>query len=367
MRSKSIAILAIILALAFAASYRADAQNPVRTVRVAVFSGATLYDMVTAAQVSCDVDNPCVIVFDLGIQKFPGENLPVPCSGCTWIDYRIVVPLPPAAIPAPSTSTAGGVLALACSGSQKVSAIGVDGIPVCTDDVSGSGGAPAGAVVMIVAGTCATTLGAGWAEETTLNGKFLLGTLEAAADIGGTGGADSVTPAGTVSQPTFTGTSSQSTSSDSAGTPAGTVAWPAGVPSFVGAAFSNIINHLHVVNITDTGHTHLTQRYPTATGSSTGFTIDTSMSGTLADNTLPTKTGTTGISATTNNPVGGVASITPGGTISWPAGVPTFSGSALATHGHTLTPAGTVSQPTFAGTSQENRPVFVKVIFCKKT
>jgi microcystin-dependent protein len=52
----------------------------------------------------------------------------------------------------------------------------------------------------------------------------------------------------------------------------------------------------HTHSVTDPGHTHLTQRYPTATGGSSGFTIDTSMSGTLADNTLPTKSGTTGIS-----------------------------------------------------------------------
>ena len=67
--------------------------------------------------------------------------------------------------------------------------------------------------------------------------------------------------------------------------------------------YSQIVNHTHPV--TDPGHTHLTQRYPTATGGSSGFAIDTSMSGTLADNTLPTKTNTTGI--TTANPAGGVA------------------------------------------------------------
>ncbi len=69
---------------------------------------------------------------------------------------------------------------------------------------------------------------------------------------------------------------------------------------------SGVINHTHPV--TDPGHTHLTQRYPTATGTSSGFTIDTSMSGTLADNTLPVKSNTTGI--TTTNPAGGVASLT---------------------------------------------------------
>ena len=68
--------------------------------------------------------------------------------------------------------------------------------------------------------------------------------------------------------------------------------------------YTDVVNHTH--SVTDPGHTHLTQRYPTATGGSSGFTIDTSMSGTLADNTLPTKAGTTGI--TVGNPAGGVAS-----------------------------------------------------------
>lgn len=52
-------------------------------------------------------------------------------------------------------------------------------------------------------------------------------------------------------------------------------------------------SHSHAV--TDPGHTHLTQRYPTTTGGSSGFTIDTSMSGTLADNTLPVKSAVTGV------------------------------------------------------------------------
>jgi hypothetical protein len=71
------------------------------------------------------------------------------------------------------------------------------------------------------------------------------------------------------------------------------------------ADHTGILNHTHPV--TDPGHTHLTQRYPTATGGSSGFTIDTSMSGTLADNTLPTKTAATGV--TTANPAGGVAAL----------------------------------------------------------
>ena len=180
-----------------------------------------------------------------------------------------------ARLPNPSATTLGGVQSKTCSGTDKLSSIGTDGVPVCTADQTGGGGLPAGAVVLIVSGSCASTLGAGWAEETSLNGKFVLGTVDASADIGGTGGQDTVTA---------------------------------------------VLNHTHPV--TDPGHTHITQRYPTTTGGSSGFTADTSMSGTLADNTLPTKTATTGI--TTENPVGGVASI-------------------------------------------DNRPAFVKVIFCRKT
>lgn len=68
--------------------------------------------------------------------------------------------------------------------------------------------------------------------------------------------------------------------------------------------------HSHTIN--DAGHSHLTQRYPTATGGSSGFTNDTSMSGTLADNTLSTKSATTGITvnnatATNQNTGGGLA------------------------------------------------------------
>lgn len=59
------------------------------------------------------------------------------------------------------------------------------------------------------------------------------------------------------------------------------------------------VQDAHSHGVTDPGHIHTTQRYPTATGGSSGFTIDTSMSGTLADNTLPVKSNTTGL--TVNN------------------------------------------------------------------
>ena len=70
---------------------------------------------------------------------------------------------------------------------------------------------PSGAVVMIVAGNCSSTLGSGWTEEATLNDKFPRGTVAASSDIGGTGGTDTITgstgtPVGTVDVQTGVGT-----------------------------------------------------------------------------------------------------------------------------------------------------------------
>jgi microcystin-dependent protein len=62
------------------------------------------------------------------------------------------------------------------------------------------------------------------------------------------------------------------------------------------------VQNAHAHGLTDPGHTHLTQRYPTSTGGSSGFTIDTSMSGTLADNTLPVKAAATGLTVTDATP-----------------------------------------------------------------
>lgn len=68
--------------------------------------------------------------------------------------------------------------------------------------------------------------------------------------------------------------------------------------------YSQVLNHVHP--ITDPGHSHALQRYPTTTGASSGFTADTSMSGTPAGVTLVTQVASTGITGT-QNPTGGVA------------------------------------------------------------
>ena len=72
---------------------------------------------------------------------------------------------------------------------------------------------------------------------------------------------------------------------------------------------AQIPSHTHAP--TDPGHIHTTQRYPTATGGSSGFTIDTSMSGTLADNTLPTKSATTGITIASTGGGGSHSNVQP--------------------------------------------------------
>src|SRR3990170_8381170 len=197
----------------------------------------------------------------------------------------------------------------------------------CAPPGGGGGGPPAGSILLIVSGTCPS----GYVEETTLNGKFLLGTLAANADIGSTGGADNITPAGTVSQPTFTG-DALAAHAHAVGT------YAVSAPTFTGTASTVVVNHVHVQNTANT-----------QTGGQVSYTTDASTTGSQA----------TGIS--TANPTGGSATNTPAGTTT----APTLSGSSQSLTGGT--PSGTVSQPTFTGTQFDNRSAFVRVIFCRKT
>lgn len=163
---------------------------------------------------------------------------------------------------------------------------------------SGTGGLPTGAIVLIDTGACP----AGTAEVSGLDGKTLVGTLAANGDVGGTGGSDSITPAGTNG--------------------AQTIAWPAGVPTFSGSALGT---HSHGFGtIAVAAHTVVA----TKQGASAGNVVTT---------------GTHSVSGSTAS----VSAGTPAGTIAWPAGVPT------------------VGVPSFTGTSFDNRSAFTKVIFCK--
>ena len=294
------------------------------------------------------------------------------------------------------------------------------------------GAVPAGMLTPIKSGACPS----GWSEDDTFTGLVMLATTTAAGDVGTTGGSTSFTPAGSVSTPSFSGNAgtvpaqtftgaSDTTSSVSGGTPAGTnssgafsegaiswpvgvptnasgafsegaISWPAGVPTFAGTPFSSVINHTHTVTVTS-----LVQGGTTA--ATTGTHIMTS---TATGGSARAPTSGDSFTATTANPAGGVSSITPGGTVAWPAGVPaiaagsftqptvswpagvptiaagsftqpTFAGSALSGHTHTVTPtgtnstvsftpSGTISTPAFSGTPATIQQPFIKVIWCSK-
>lgn len=185
-----------------------------------------------------------------------------------------------------------------------------------------------------------------------LRDRFIKGA-GAAEEPGGTGGAATHThAAGTLANDAV-----------SAGTPAGTNS----APTFTGNAlashthaYTQIVNHTHPV--TDPGHVHAQRRNNTATGANSGWTtaFDTSSSSPVNDTNTGTATATTGI--TTANPVGGVASGTtegPSATLT-PAGTnsaPTFTGSALGTHLHTITGS------TASGNGE---PAYYKLAFIMK-
>jgi len=248
------------------------------------------------------------------------------------------------------------------------------------------GGLPAGLITITL-----TSCPAGFDEATELNGITLVGTLAANGNVGTTAGNDNITPAGTNSALAFTG-SSASTNNVSAGTPAGTInslsftgnawsapaiAWPAGVPTHTGttASFTGnaLATHAHELPFHGGTTPRVTAGYGTGT-SIAGVRSLTNAAQTTAQAVLLSQAITAG------TPSGSV-SITSQGTIAWPAGIPTigaytpvgtitapiFTGSALGTHGHTVTATGTINTPSFTGTQFDNRSAFIRVIFCRKT
>lgn len=259
---------------------------------------------------------------------------------------------------------------------------------------------------MIDSGTCPS----GFAEDATLDGKTLFGTLAAHGDVGTTGGSDSITPAGSISA-SFTGTPgivpaetiSGSDAAVSAGTPNGSVSWPANPPTFAGNAGTvpaeTISWPAGVPTFAGTAlgtHSHELPFIKAAGGTAALFMLASSVFGTgtsrAPESTITPTASTTSAAVlksqaiTAGTPAGTVAwpagvptngtvSFTPAGTVSWPASVPTFAGTALGTHSHgvgtltngtvNFTPAGSVNA-SFTGTGFDNRSAFTRVIFCKK-
>jgi hypothetical protein len=172
---------------------------------------------------------------------------------------------------------------------------------VLTDITIGSTGTtiPAGMIQFIAAGTCP----AGWTEVAALNGKTIIGTVAANGNVGTTGGADSITPAGTNG--------------------AQTIAWPAGVPTNGAIALGSFVNTATAT----TGNC-------AATNLAIGTGAATACKAAAPNLTVPAE--------------GHSGSLTPP-TVSWPAGVPT------------------VTVPSFSGTAFDNRSAWVKVIGCQKS
>lgn len=130
-----------------------------------------------------------------------------------------------------------------------------EGLPL---NSGGGGGLPSGAIILIISGTCPS----GYAEETNLNGRTLIGTLAANADVGTTGGADTVTPS-----------------------------------AHTGAAVGDHVSHTHTY--TDViAHTHVITSQTATTGSATSYehgALDTSS----AEAEATEVTGSTGVATGT--------------------------------------------------------------------
>lgn len=273
-------------------------------------------------------------------------------------------------------------------------------------ETGGGTSLPAGSIILTLS-TCPV----GFTEVASLSGKFLVATVAANGDVGTVGGSDTITPTGTVSTPTFTG-SALSAHLHGAGTYAPSAHSGAAVDTHASHThdYTQVLNHTHVVDVTDPGHTHtqnahnhtqdahthtqnahshtVTSVGSAATGSTTNLTgaSDTSSTTATAANATATNqnatatnqaatatniANTTGVTASTQTPAGGVATGTTAGpsaalthNVTQP-GTHTMSGSSESVGAGT--PSGTISQPTFTGTQFDNRPAYAKVIFCQKS
>jgi hypothetical protein len=121
--------------------------------------------------------------------------------------------------------------------------------------VSGGGGLAAGDIIIRL-----SACGAGFEEATELNGVTVIGTLAANADVGTTGGADTIT---------------------------------------------GVINHTHPV--TDPGHVHVENSNNVTTGGLRGWAAADTSTNTSTATGYSTASATTGV--TTTDPAGGVASL----------------------------------------------------------
>ena len=222
--------------------------------------------------------------------------------------------------------------------------------PVVWTTLTGGGGGgslPSGVILPMVAGACPS----GTTELSSLDGRALIGTTTANGNVGTTGGADSVTPDGTVAAPTFTGTQ--------AAVPAHTISWPGAVPTHSGttATFtgSALATHAHELpfQIPTTTTTRQIAAATFGTGTSRAATAVS------AAGTANTTSAAVALSqAVSGGTPAGTVTITSQGTIAWPGAVPTMNTV-------NFTPQGTNSAPAFTGSAFDNRSQFTRAIFCQ--
>lgn len=265
----------------------------------------------------------------------------------------------------------------------------------------GGGGTtiPSGLVTVITSGTCPS----GWTEESSLNGKMLRGTLAVNANVGASGGSDTITPTGTNSTSSFTpvGTINTPTIAWPASVPTnanesshthnviatGTIAWPVNPPTHVGTAATfagnALVTHAHELPFQIPSTTTIRQIAVATFGTGTARAA-TSVSPAFTANVTSAAVALS--EAKSAGTPAGTVTISNQGTVAWPAAVPTLTGSSTASsagssHTHTISwPAsvptnssltftgssGTVSAPTFTGTQFDNRAAYTNVIFCRK-
>jgi hypothetical protein len=194
---------------------------------------------------------------------------------------------------------------------------------------SGGDPVPTGAILLMASGTCPAT----YVEETSLDGRMPIGTLTAHADLGTTGGADTLTPAGTINAQTFTGTLASLTHSGANVT-----------STFTGSAMGTHAHELPFQLATTT----TTRQLAAAT-----FGTGTSRAATAVS------------AAGTANTTSAAVALSQAVSAGTPAG--TVANTITQASAHSYTPQGSVSAASFTGSSAENRSAFAKVLFCRKS
>ncbi len=245
----------------------------------------------------------------------------------------------------------GATGATGAQGTQGIQ--GAQGIQGPAGDVTAAW--PIGAVfVSVVSTNPGTLLGFGtWSAIAA--GRVLIGLNASDPDFDTpekTGGAKTVASAGTVSQPTFAG-SALGTHLHGTGTYA--------TSAHAGSAVADHASHTHTyTDVPNHTHPHNLQGGTTAATTGTNVMASTATGGSAR-----------AMAIATSNPTGGVASGTtagPNATLTHSVTQPsahTLSGSSDAISAGT--PAGTVSQPTFAGSATSIVPPYFVVYLFKRT